>query len=62
MTDSKAWDWENAEKDAWLSPSEESYYYAKKCIAEGRKSLLDLGGGLGRHSVFLNKKGFKVTA
>ena len=62
MTDSKAWDWENAEKDAWLSPSEESYYYAEKWIAEGRKSLLDLGCGLGRHSVFFHKKGFKVTA
>lgn len=62
MAESKAWNWKIAEQDAWLNPSEESYYYAEKWKAEGRKAVLDLGCGLGRHSVFFYKKGFEVTA
>lgn len=62
MADSKAWDWQNAEKDTWLKPSEDSYYYAEKWRGEGRKRLLDLGCGLGRHSIFFDAHGFKVTA
>ena len=62
MTESKAWDWQNAEKEAWLKPSEESFYYAEKWRAEGRSRLLDLGCGLGRHSIFFDSRGFRVTA
>lgn len=62
MADSKAWDWENAQRETWLKPSEESYYYAEKWRGEGRVRLLDLGCGLGRHSIFFDAHGFKVTA
>ena len=62
MTESKAWNWEAAKKESWLIPSEESYYYAEKWKNEGRKRLLDLGCGLGRHAVFFDAQGFKVTA
>ena len=62
MVNSKEWNWEMAEKETWLVPSEESYYYAEKWAHEGRKRLLDLGCGLGRHSVFFDAHGFKVTA
>ena len=56
-------DWKAVEdKSAWLDPCEESYYYAEKWKREGRKSILDLGCGLGRHSVLFAKYGFKVTA
>lgn len=55
-------DWKKADKAAWLEPCEESYYYAEKWKKEGRKSVLDLGCGLGRHSVLFAKYGFKVTA
>ncbi len=56
-------DWNRVEDKAqWLTPCEESYYYAEKWRSEGRKSVLDLGCGLGRHSVLFAKYGFKVTA
>lgn len=62
MVDSKEWDWANIKSGSWLKPSEASFYYAEKWRAEGRRSLLDLGCGLGRHSIFFDAKGFKVTA
>lgn len=56
-------DWSMIEnRDHWLEPCEESYYYAQKWRREGRKSVLDLGCGLGRHAVLFAKCGFKVTA
>ena len=62
MVGSKAWDWENIKSESWLKPSEESFYYAEKWRGEGRERLLDLGCGLGRHSILFDSKGFKVTA
>ena len=62
MVGSKAWDWENIKSETWLKPSEESFYYAAKWRGEGRRRLLDLGCGLGRHSIFFNAQGFTVTA
>ena len=50
------------DKTQWLEPCEESWYYAEKWRREGRKTILDLGCGLGRHSVFFAKHGFTVTA
>ena len=56
-------DWKNIDdKSQWLDPCEESYYYAEKWKREGRHSILDLGCGLGRHSILFAKYGFKVTA
>lgn len=56
-------DWSIVEdKTMWLEPCEESYYYAQKWRREGRETLLDLGCGLGRHSVLFAKYGFAVTA
>lgn len=62
MVDSKEWNWELEKNNIWLEPCEESYYYSKKWRREGRQSLLDLGCGLGRHSILFSKEGFKVTA
>lgn len=59
----KPWDWNIVEdRSVWLDPCEESYYYAEKWKREGRKSVLDLGCGLGRHAVLFAKYGFEVTA
>lgn len=62
MVVSKEWDWANIKSESWLKPSEDSFYYAEKWRGEGRKKLLDLGCGLGRHSIFFDAHGFKVTA
>lgn len=62
MVQSKEWDWKNADKARWLTPSEDSVYLAKKWFVEGACSILDLGCGLGRHALFFTEKGFKVTA
>ena len=57
------WDWSVvSDRSVWLDPCEESYYYAEKWKRQGRKSVLDLGCGLGRHSVLFAKYGFKTTA
>ena len=62
MVESREWDWKNMQRETWLIPSEESYYYAAKWHGEDRVKLLDLGCGLGRHSIFFDAQGFKVTA
>ncbi len=62
MAESREWNWNAVDHESWLRPAEESYYYAEKWKWEGRRDLLDLGCGLGRHSVFFNSKGFNVTA
>lgn len=60
---SKAWNWEKEEnKDFWINcPAEDSYYIAHKWKKEGKNRILDLGCGLGRHSVLFGKLGFDVT-
>jgi len=62
MTQSKEWDWEKVIEPIWLQPCEESYFYAERWKNSEKNSILDLGCGLGRHSILFAKKGFKVTA
>lgn len=62
MVKSKEWEWNEADKDFWTTPCEESYYYANKWKTEGKQSILDLGCGLGRQSILFAKEGFDVTA
>lgn len=50
------------DKTLWLTPCEESYYFVEKWRCEGRISVLDMGCGLGRHSLLFAKNGFQVTA
>ena len=63
MVESKGWDWNLVKsgsedsKRIWLEPSEESFYYAEKWKRQGLKSILDLGSGLGRHSILFAKYG-----
>ncbi|MBQ4485752.1 MAG: methyltransferase domain-containing protein [Oscillospiraceae bacterium] len=61
--DKLPWDWNAAKNDRiWHEPCEESHYYAYKWKNEGRRSVLDLGCGLGRHALLFAKCGFKTTA
>ena len=58
-----AWDWKKVDDtDYWMDPSDESYFYAEKWKREGRKKVLDLGCGLGRHSILFSRYGFQVSA
>ena len=59
---SKTWDWEkNINKD-WLEPSMESYYFANIWKKNNKLRVLDLGCGVGRHSMLFYDYGFNVTA
>ena len=58
---SKAWDWEmvngnNEEK--WKSPSQEIYYLINRWKKQDIENVLDLGCGIGRHSILLAQEGF----
>lgn len=62
MVESKGWEWEKANQSPWLKPTEDVYYLASKWLELGFKNVLDLGSGLGRHSIFFAQQGFKVSA
>lgn len=62
--ESKAWDWrqvEGAHRAHWLEPSEESYYLISRWLDQGKIDFLDLGCGLGRHTVQFAKAGFTTS-
>jgi SAM-dependent methyltransferase len=58
----KAWDWSKSDSEHWLVPSEESYFILNRWKNEGFSTFLDLGCGLGRHSIQFAKAGFDVYA
>ena len=64
MIESKGWNWkivkENQE-EIWKNPSIESYYLLNRWTSQGKKEFLDLGCGLGRHSILFGKNGFNVS-
>lgn len=62
MVESKGWDWENAGHDRWLKPTEDAYALAAQWKEQGVRKILDLGSGLGRHSIYFAKQGFEVSA
>lgn len=65
MIKSKGWEWQLVEGDSvqyWKTPSIESYYLLSRWRDSGFTEFLDLGCGLGRHSVLFGKNGFHVHA
>lgn len=63
MVDSKAWNWNIVEGDHgrhWLEPAIESYYLINRWLNQGKKDFLDLGCGLGRHTIQFAKAGFNT--
>ncbi len=58
----KAWDWSKNTDNVWLIPCTESAYLAERWQGLGFKSFLDLGCGLGRHSIYMATKSFDVNA
>lgn len=62
MAVSKEWNWEKNKEDLWLKPSIESYYYGNIWQNKGFLNILDLGCGLGRHSILFANMGLNVFA
>ena len=63
MVDSKGWNWNVVKDDEsciWKNPSIESYYLLNRWKSQDKKHFLDLGCGLGRHSILFGKNGFNV--
>ena len=64
MVESKGWDWkivQDEKAEPWKIPSIESYYLLNKWSNESKKDFLDLGCGLGRHSILFAQNGFNVS-
>ena len=64
MVESKGWNWEIVDEDKdniWKNPSEYSFWLLNRWKSQGRKDFLDLGCGLGRHSILFGKNGFNVN-
>ncbi|HEX3037980.1 MAG TPA: class I SAM-dependent methyltransferase [Oscillospiraceae bacterium] len=62
MPITKAWDWSKNTDDYWRIPCIESAFLAERWQSEGFRNFLDLGCGLGRHTVYMGTHGLEVTA
>lgn len=58
MVESKEWNWAEVKGDFWNEPSEDIYYYLNRWKNKNFTCFLDLGCGLGRHSILFAKNGF----
>lgn len=64
MVKSKGWNWKilkENEEEVWKNPSIESYYLLNRWKSQGKEKFLDLGCGLGRHSILFGKNEFEVN-
>ena len=59
---SKGWDWSLVSDDFWDKVSDEFLPVAYRWKNLGKRTVLDIGCGRGRHSLFLAELGFDVTA
>lgn len=65
MVESKAWNWKILEKEQekiWKEPSIESYYLLQRWNKQDKHDFLDLGCGLGRHTILFAQNGFNTYA
>lgn len=62
MIKSKAWNWDIASAPWWKEPAPEVYPLIIRWKKRKFNKILDLGCGIGRHSIFFSKNGFKVDA
>jgi len=59
---SRGWDWSLVSDDFWNKVSDEFLPVAYRWKNLKKKTVLDIGCGRGRHSLFLAELGFNVTA
>jgi SAM-dependent methyltransferase len=62
MIKTGSWDWDRVSDGFWSDPAEDVYYLLHRWAGHPAGSLLDLGCGLGRHSLPFAAHGFDVTA
>lgn len=62
MIKSKAWDWNSSIAPWWEEPAAEVYPLLTRWGKAGFKKFLDLGCGVGRHSILFASNGFNVDA
>lgn len=68
MTDiikSQGWNWNIISDDfadMWKTPAPESFYLLHRWKSQGKNKFLDLGCGLGRHTILFAANGFDVSA
>ena len=63
MVESKAWNWEivkGKSEKIWLEPSIESFYLLNRWRTQGKSDFLDLGCGIGRHTILFARNGFNT--
>ena len=63
MIKSKGWNWEIVKEnneEYWKNPSIESFYLVNRWKLLDKKKFLDLGCGIGRHSILFGKNDFEV--
>ena len=60
--ESRAWDWASVPDTSWNQVSDEFLPTALRWQDTGKKTVLDIGCGRGRHALYLAEMGFKVTA
>lgn len=65
MVESKAWNWKILNEDQeniWKNPSIESYYLLNRWKSQEKNIFLDLGCGIGRHTILFASNGFKTSS
>ncbi len=63
MIKSQGWKWEIVKDDEnciWKNPAVQSYYLVNRWKSQGKNDFLDLGCGLGRHSILFAKNDFNT--
>ena len=61
MITNKPWNWDKVNEGYWMTPSEDIYYLVHRWQDKGYESVLDLGCGMGRHTLLFAENGFKAT-
>lgn len=65
MVKSKEWNWKIVKGESekfWKEPSIESFYLINRWKSQNKKDFVDLGCGLGRHTILFAKNGFVTKA
>jgi ubiquinone/menaquinone biosynthesis C-methylase UbiE len=62
MAKTSCWNWNRVTSEYWSEPAEDVYHLLHKWKQTKRHRVLDLGSGLGRHSILFASHGFDVTA